>query len=67
MYRGTQQKIMVGMMRPEWNTFFSGTPGYIYCTGCGRILQTIEETRDHWQSGHFDYPVYGEACKSRGV
>ena len=41
--------------RPEWIEFIASVAGgYVVC-GCGRILETIEETREHWQSGHFDY------------
>jgi len=31
--------------------------GYIACS-CGHMLQTIEQSREHWQSGHWDLPSY---------
>ena len=42
-------------VRPPWEDFISGTSGaYLYC-GCGQTLVTFEQTREHWQRGHFDY------------
>jgi len=51
-----QKKIYVGMFRPPWENVSTGG-GYIMCT-CGSILQTVQSTREHWQMGHFDTPVY---------
>ena len=39
-------------VRPTWEET-SGYRGYIACS-CGQILQTVGQTREHWQMGHFD-------------
>lgn len=51
-----EKKIFVGMFRPPWEKISTGG-GYIQCS-CGQILQTQEATREHWQLGHFDSPIY---------
>jgi hypothetical protein len=33
------------------------TAGYIYCP-CGTILQNQQQSREHWQAGHWDQPQY---------
>lgn len=48
-----EERIFKGMFRPEWKT----PQGYILCT-CGTMLQNQQITREHWQMGHFDTPVY---------
>ena len=50
------EKIFIGMHRPTWEQISSGG-GYIQCS-CGVVLQTVGATREHWQLGHFDTPVY---------
>lgn len=52
-----EEKILVGMCRPGWEEFIAGVNGYLVCS-CRVILSSIQETRKHWQDGHFDYPVY---------
>ena len=42
------------MIRPPWEATAKGEGGYIMCS-CGSTLQTTQDTREHWQSGHFDY------------
>lgn len=51
-----KQKIYIGMFRPPWEKITTGG-GFIQCN-CGSIIQTIQGTREHWQQGHFDTPVY---------
>lgn len=46
-----------GMHRPPLETYATG--GYIMCS-CGMVLQTLAQGREHWQLGHFDYPLYYE-------
>ena len=42
------QRIFIGMGRPDWNEFAGGSGGaYVYCNGCGQILQTYGAIRDH--------------------
>jgi hypothetical protein len=46
---------MSDIIRPEWDEFVGMTSGgYLLCN-CGRVLQTFEAVREHWQAGHFDY------------
>lgn len=43
-----------------WNEIMARCYGsYVVCT-CGKILQTIEAVREHWQQGHFGYFVQSE-------
>jgi hypothetical protein len=49
-------KICIGMFRPEWSAIAVGK-GLIMCN-CRQVLHTVEATREHWQMGHFDTPVY---------
>lgn len=44
----------INMVRPDWGEFISSIEGYIMCN-CGSILHTRQQTREHWQMGHFDY------------
>lgn len=46
------------LIRPPWSEMIKGA-GYIPCS-CGTMLATREQTRDHWQRGHFDYEASGE-------
>lgn len=53
-------RIFVGMDREPWEEFQrKHFGGYVGCS-CGSILQTCEQVREHWQSGHFDEPRYRE-------
>lgn len=53
----TKAEYRARMVRPGWYEFVKKTSGgYLQCT-CGRVLQTFEQVRDHWQLGHFDYPT----------
>jgi hypothetical protein len=58
------KEIFIGMFRPRWedvvqwpNTHKGEVMGHIQCS-CGHVLQSVEGTREHWQMGHFDTPVY---------
>lgn len=54
------ERVLVGMMRPEWGAFREkALLGYVLCT-CGKALETGLDVREHWQQGHFDKPVYGD-------
>ena len=47
----------IEMVRPDWNVLIGHVHlhrAYVMCN-CGHVLQTQEETREHWQRGHFDY------------
>ena len=46
----------VGMHRPPWDEV-AGWRGYVSCS-CGSMLTTVPQTREHWQLGHFDRPLY---------
>ena len=58
-------KIVKGMFRPLWEdiappileVYKGEIMGHMLC-GCGDILATHREVREHWQDGHFDTPVY---------
>lgn len=39
--------------RPPFEDIKSGG-GFILCS-CGQCLSTVQQTREHWQFGHFDY------------
>ena len=38
------------IIRPNWDAVGGG---YIQCN-CGSVLANRQETRQHWQEGHFD-------------
>ena len=38
--------------RPNWDEINS-FGGYIQCS-CGQVLQSVQETRKHWENGCFD-------------
>ena len=41
-------------LHPTWREIENRIGGaYVMCS-CGRTLTTIEQTREHWQLGHFD-------------
>ncbi len=44
-----------GMFRPP--NFMTNLGGYVACS-CGQILQTIHQTNEHYQMGHFDAALY---------
>ncbi len=46
-------RVFIGMHRPPRIK----PNGYIACS-CGTILQTMQQTEDHYQMGHFDFPLY---------
>lgn len=54
--------VFVGKFRRPYSCF-SGA-GYVACD-CGHILQTFEESFDHWQAGHWDILQY-QTIKSDG-
>jgi len=45
----------IGVFRRPWS--IPNVAGYIQC-GCGQILQTQDQSYQHWQSGHWDTPQY---------
>ena len=52
-----EDRILLGMHRPDFNEFMKDIRGNIQCI-CGSLLSFRQGTFDHWQMGHFDYPVY---------
>ena len=52
----TEDLIYLGKKRPDWPLPCLGK-GYVMCQ-CGTILELVEQIYSHWQSGHFDTPVY---------
>jgi len=40
-----------------WRAPFHVPHGVVACS-CGQMLQTFEQTREHYQAGHFDEPQY---------
>jgi hypothetical protein len=55
----TKKEINISMHRPPWKGI-AAIKGCITCT-CNSILTDAHTTRKHWQSGHFDFPVYGKS------
>lgn len=53
----SEEKIMIGTNRPLFEEFMKNVNGFILCS-CGSTLQTRQSSFEHWQLGHFDYPVY---------
>lgn len=49
-------QIYKGMFRKPWEEI----PRTSLECACGQILLNQEATRQHWQDGHFDTPVYAE-------
>ena len=51
----------IGMFRRPFN---GSGGGYVMCS-CGEILQTMDVTYAHWQSGHWDTPQYVSIQKEK--
>jgi len=56
-----EEKNCIGMFRPLWEDIKLG--GYVQCS-CEQVLQTVEQSREHWQLGHFDTPIYKKHPKN---
>lgn len=52
-----EEKIILGTNRPLFEEIMKNVTGYIACS-CGSVLQTRQSSFEHWQLGHWDYPVY---------
>lgn len=51
-------------VRPRWEDFVRTIIGIIPCA-CGANLHTHQQTREHWQLGHFDVVPPLEGAKPR--
>lgn len=51
-----EDKIFIGMCRPDWSTYENMPPGYFICR-CGSTLQSFQAMRYHYEMGHMDYPI----------
>lgn len=56
-YPDGRPRKFVGMHRPAMT--LNSVAGYIQCS-CGTIIQTVQQYREHWQSGHFDWAMYAD-------
>jgi len=50
-------KVYVGMFRKDWD-HYAGVKTEVIICNCGEPLLGLSATREHWQMGHLDTPVY---------
>ncbi len=73
-HKGPKQRVFVGMMRPTFEEALTKVAGFTCNCGAGLVFSYSysldnerndraldrAKVREHWQLGHFDWPVYKE-------